>query len=221
MILSMAWSCNRYLKTLVGMLVVLFTYGCGDQHHDLPNISNRMITPADSVSFELPEQLSKFEPNTLTAEVIIDGGRKVLLTVDWVGKTVKGRVDNLTLGNHTFEIVYYISGVKVYTATSLPIRVEANKETGVSFTADMLRYPDNDADGITNLAELQADTNPDDPISRPPAEIPRYSNDYTMVDVVAFSLTEGIASSTDYETVVGFSLTAGISTSTDYIAGSL
>jgi hypothetical protein len=184
-------------------------------------MTDSAVEPENNFSVPLPKLLSKFDPNTLTAKVIIDGGREVSLMVDWVGKTVIGKVDNLALGNHTFEIVYYISGVKVYTATSLPIRVEANKETGVSFTADMLRYPDNDADGITNLAELQADTNPDDPISRPPAEIPRYSNDYTMVDVVAFSLTEGIASSTDYETVVGFSLTAGISTSTDYIAGSL
>jgi len=206
---------NRHFsRAFVGMMVILSLYGCGSS--DPPSMTDSAVEPENNFSVPLPELLSKFDPNTLTAKVIIDGVRIVALTVNLPGKTVTGKVDGLSLGDHTFEIIYSIGGVEVYIAKSLPLRIEADKETSVAFTEDMFQYPDNDKDGWTNIAELRAETDPNKNTDHPPVEIPRLSQDYEMVDVVAFSLTEGIASSTDYQTVAGFALTAGFATSTAY-----
>ncbi|MFY9268745.1 MAG: hypothetical protein WAO55_03230 [Candidatus Manganitrophaceae bacterium] len=153
----------------------------------------------ENFSVPLPARLQKHLTSNLTAEVIVDGGGPIPLTVDIPGKRVTGTLGNLAPGNHTFEIRYAMNGIPVATGAA-SATITAGQNTAVTITS--LRYPDSDGDGFTNLAELEifgfTSVAWNDRNSRPAAEIPRSSANYVMTDVIGTSPTVGTSTSVNY-----------------------
>jgi hypothetical protein len=174
--------------------------GCGSAA-DPPgtDMAGEQAGSSENFSTPLSVRLQKHLTSNLTAEVIVDGGAPIPLTIDIAGKRVIGPVGDLSPGNHIFEIRYAINGVLVASGTASAV-ISAGQNTIVTITS--LRYPDSDGDGFTNLAELEifgfTSVAWNDPNTRPLAEIPRFSANYVMTDAIGTSPTVGASTSKDY-----------------------
>ena len=141
-------------------IYLLFSSGCGSSP-DSPR-QPAGITPRGNFSAPLPGQLHSVSTDllpSLSAQVSVDGGTPIKLTVDPSNNQVIGNIDNLSEGNHTFTITYTINTVVVATA-SATATITAGTNTPVAFTANALTYPDDDKDGWTNLSELKNGSDP-------------------------------------------------------------
>ena len=145
-------------------------------------------------SAPLPIRLLKVFNGTLSAEVAVDGGVPILLTIDPGGTAVSGRIDNLSPGNHVFVIKYFIAGhgnkVMIATATT-NATITAEAVTAVAFSLNGMIYPDDDHDGFTNLAEVEVGTDPNNAADHPPGEWLRNSANYALNSVIGISSVVG------------------------------
>src|SRR3989304_9740287 len=179
----------------VGIFIILMTFGCGSitDHQDAtgPGGENR-VEAAGDFSAPIPSTLARHlvTGGGLTAQVIVDGGAPVNMTVDVAGNKVNGTIGALQGGSHTIEIVYFINGDEVARG-SKSVTVAAGATTTVSFAASDLRYTDTDKDGFTNLAEMERGTDWNNPTGKPAAELPRSSANYVLNDTMGVSPTDG------------------------------
>jgi hypothetical protein len=168
---------------LIGILLTLLLSSCG-QTTESPK-GNLDPNRGERLSIPVPIQLQKHLSNEMIAEIVVVGtGQTFPLVVDRATRTVTGTIDGVPIGEHTFELYFYINGIKVATARTAATIV-ANSTVLISFAS--LTYPDNDGDGFTNLAELEAGTDPNNAGSHPPAELPRASANYVMADLIGIS----------------------------------
>lgn len=180
----------------------LILAACGEgvdpQSNTLPTGSDEGA--GNGFSVPLPARLQKIVNGTLTAEVVLDGGAPIPLAVE--ANNVTGQINDLSVGNHTFVINYFVNGVLVATASTTG-NITAGATTAIIFAANTIRYPDNDGDGFTNLAEVEIGTDPNNSADRPPAESPRHSTNYILADIIGISPAVGgdggVASSADYK----------------------
>lgn len=204
-------------QAMIGLLsaLLLFLAACGQGVDPQPGGAG--LEPGNNFSAPLPGRLQKQFNGTLTAQIVVDGGAPVGLTVDLAGNTVTGQINDLSPGNHTFVINYFLSGVIVATASTTGT-ITAGGTTPIAFASNSIIYPDTDGDGFTNLAEIESNTLPNDPNSRPPGEGPRHSTNYVMADIMGISPVVGDATSTAYKTT-SVTSSLGRSTSANYVLG--
>ena len=148
--------------------ILLLAFGCQALEDSEPKST---IGPEGAISIIMPSSLTAFaECTSITAEVVVDDGTPIPLTVDCSTETVSGTIDDLEAGEHTFVINYFASGFLVGTA-STNATITADETTLVVFDSTDLAFPDDDADGVNNLDELTLGsdpTDPSDPLNQPP-----------------------------------------------------
>lgn len=206
---SLLFSIRSFSFFFIVLGLFLFALGCGDS-------GNRADPGAESSFFSapLPARFPQYLLSSLTVEVRVDEGGPIPLTVDDVNRRVRGTITGLVPGAHTVEIFFYLNGVIVATG-STTATVVAGQVTQVSF--DPILYPDGDGDGWVNLAELEWGTAWNDASIRPPAEIPRSSQDYVLSDLVGILPVIGASISPAYSEQVGIpSLVGEKATSPNY-----
>lgn len=200
------------LPLFTGILLMLYLSGCGQTTEsprgDLgPNGGERLSIP-------VPIQLQKHLSNGMLAQVVVvDTGQIFELSIDHSTRTVSGTISSVPEGAHLFELNFYIQGIKVATARTIATIV-ANSMVLISFAS--LTYPDNDGDGFTNLAELEAGTDANNAGSHPPAEVPRASANYAMSDVIGISPFVGTATNENKSISLGTLSFGGTQTSANY-----
>lgn len=187
-----AWS-----PIFLGLFLLLLTTGCG-QDFD-PGMEGEIGPAGENFSTPIPGLIGReklvLTPGELTAEVVVDGGSPTALDVDLDNKKVSGTIEDLSEGDHTFVVNYYINNVLVASGEQTAF-IQAGTNTTVAIPS--IRYPDSDGDGFTNLAELESGTDPLLASSRPPSEFPRFSKNYVLFDVAGLSFLTGHAESENY-----------------------
>jgi hypothetical protein len=223
----------------VALLIAIIGFGCGSNSStQSTNKDSKGTQPASKFSATIPSTLNRhwLKEGKLRAELTIvynkDGtvvADKQPLTIS--GNTVTGEFKELTAdasNSYTFTIDYYItrdddSRVKIATG-SVKHFVEAtpdNKPREVKIIT--IYYLDDDRDGFTNLAELELGTytKSGEQGIRPNAELPRSSTNYTFIDTMGITPSDGKTTvigqfkSTNYSIDVNTSV-AGQSKSTNY-----
>jgi hypothetical protein len=184
------FSKSRFLPLLIVISSFIFLFsGCGPDRE----FSQGHNDNAESFSMPVPARLQKHLFNEMLANIVVlDTGETFDLVIDHTNKTVSGTIRNIRSGPHTFELNFVIRRIKVATSRTTATIV---KGTTVLISFASLTYPDDDGDGFTNLAELEAGTDPNDAGSHPPAELPRSSANYVMTDVIGISPFVGTSTS--------------------------
>jgi len=149
------------------------------------------ITVANAISASFPNGLQENILVNLTAELEIEGIGTFPLSVDLDGTGdcgsagVCATVENIPEGNQTFTIRFLIGEIDVATANTTGTVASGASSLVLDFPA--VSYPDSDGDGFTNLAEIEIGFDPLLASSRPPADSPRFSSSYILVDRVGLS----------------------------------
>ena len=146
-----------FSRLIVGILAILVSFGCSQATE--PGISQA------NFSVPLDESLTaQYICANLTAEVVVDTGPPVPLTVDPLCSEITGTVTGLSAGDHTFTLNFYVfylsTQVLVATQTTPPITIVVGNNPPVDFTLVPMTYPDSDGDGLSNLEEVNAGTDP-------------------------------------------------------------
>jgi len=154
-----------YAKTTLILLFIslsLVLSGCSQNS----NPKNEINISDGNLSAPLPSALVVVDASTLVVE--LKEGDKIHacnnLSVDQSNGTFSCDL-SLPAGAHTLELVYSINDathgkVQVATSTGIQVDVKAGETTTSDFSATTLSYNDDDNDGINNLQELDAGTNP-------------------------------------------------------------
>lgn len=154
-----------HAKTTLILLFISFSLvlsGCSQNS----NPKNEINISDGSLSAPLPSALVVVDASTLIVE--LKEGDKIHtcnnLSVDQGSGTFSCDI-SLPAGTHTLELVYSINDVthgkvQVATTTGIQVDVKAGETTTSDFSTATLSYNDDDNDGINNLQELDAGTNP-------------------------------------------------------------
>lgn len=148
---------------IMAILLVLTLSACSQQ-------SSQDEASNDTFSAHLPKALKvlDLDETNLVVEVVVDGGARQACTdlvVDTMAGTYSCRIQ-LSAGSHTFTLVYSVidvayGTVQVATSSGINVNVVAGEETPADFSVATLTYDDGDGDGISNLDELDAGSNPE------------------------------------------------------------
>jgi len=231
---------DRLLEICITLFIVILSFGCGSNSGiQSTEKDTKDKQSAGSFSTTIPTTLSKhwLKEGKLSAELTIVYNKDNKTVVDKQpltisGNTVTGTINELTAdasNSYTFTIDYYITmddDTKVKVATgSTKHFVEAtpdNKPREVKINT--IYYLDDDRDGFTNLAEIELKTYTKlgETGIRPNAELPRSSTNYTLIDSMGISPSDGKTTvvgqfkSANYSIDVNTSL-AGQPKSTNYV----
>jgi hypothetical protein len=152
----MFYALTKYPASFFLLLALVISYGC------LPN--NAKST--NSLSITPPAQLNSRAlsddcANSLSADVLIDNqvvGKLQRQMDRWQGQV------NISRGTHTLKIEFKCTS-DAHGTLSLAINTQERNfsaNDNLSLASNDYQYPDNDSDGSSNLAELQAGTDPSD-----------------------------------------------------------
>jgi len=144
------------------MLVLILAVSACSQKTD----NNKMSVSGDRLSAPLPAALLTVDASNLLVD-IYDGGKSIPCTGLTVNQ-VKGTFScsaTLSAGSHSISLKYFIKDstygiVLVQTSSAISITVTAGETTTADFSLATITDIDSDGDGISNLAELNAGTNP-------------------------------------------------------------
>jgi len=190
---------THILRRLIVMTACLSLISCGvgsrpDNHLDIGS---------GELKIEFPPSLNKHvsESMLLKATISVDGRDTSALVVDRVTRSVKGRIKDITNGEHYLVVEFFIvdQGNDVSIAKGgIQINVDGAQVLEIQFEAFV--YLDGDKDGITNIAEIGIGTNYSDPNSKPDADNVHASENYFMLDnSMSESVSYGNAKSDNYE----------------------
>ena len=133
---------------------------------------NSISLSGDTLSAPLPSALLTIDETNLIVNVI-DGGNTIPcggLTVDQVAGTFSCNI-TLSAGSHSISLMYSINDVTygkvpVMSSSTVTINVTAGQTSTANFDTAIFTNIDTDGDGVSNLAELNAGTNPNSTICK-------------------------------------------------------
>lgn len=203
----------QYFTCTIALMLVGCNFGSSNN-----NTQAKPDKPTLQLRFATPKSLRSVSMTELRAYVTIDGGTPIPLEVN-TNNTITGTINNVTAGERELIITYYksINGTEVRLATfSTALNVHQGQVSTVELTEDDLdKNIDDDLDGYTNLAEINANTNPLDKSDTPHSELPwvrvangtsgsALSNNNLAIKYGLGESVNGIANSTNFKIVVGF-----------------
>ncbi|MCF6257475.1 MAG: hypothetical protein L3J98_12085 [Gammaproteobacteria bacterium] len=132
----------------------------------------------DKLSAPLPKAITALlvDDTSLIVDVVVNGDTDNPLrvknlavdTVDTTAGTFSGDVSGVPTGTSTLSLVYSIidptfGTIEVIRTADITVNVIANEDTPADFSSAEITYTDTDGDGISNLGELDAGTDPRTP----------------------------------------------------------
>ncbi len=129
----------------------------------------------DKLSAPLPKAITALllDDTSLIVDVVVNGDtdnplRVKNLAVDTTAGTFSGDVSGVPTGTSTLSLVYSIidpifGTIEVIRTADITVNVVANEDTPADFSSADITYTDTDGDGISNLDELDAGTDPRTP----------------------------------------------------------
>jgi len=148
---------------LFGLILTACGQSSGPQHG---------VISDDKLSAPLPKAITAFsvDGSTLIVNVVVNGDtdnplRVKNLSVNTTEGTFSGDVPGVPTGTSTLSLVYSIidpilGTIEVIRTADITVNVVANEDTPADFSSAEITYTDTDGDGISNLDELEAGTNP-------------------------------------------------------------
>ena len=121
-------------RVFMGIVMILLLLRCGDGSDQIDPV----VGSAKTFSAPLPERIPAYQMSDLTAEVRVDGGAPIPITVDVANSRVQGTITDLSPGSHNVDIVFYLNGVTVAIG-SATATVVSGQAAQMSF--DMIYYP--------------------------------------------------------------------------------
>jgi hypothetical protein len=166
------------------IVLIACTSGGGDDSSSTPQDKPDKTV---SVTSNVPPSITLYQQpgSTLRAELRIDNGTPMSMTVSANKDKVQAFVNTLKTQDYTFTLLYqfYANGTGINIAQGEVIQnVTDGQNVHLVFSA--FTYLDDDLDGFTNLAELAAGTDWNDILDRPLAEFPRNSANYVVADIM-------------------------------------
>jgi uncharacterized lipoprotein NlpE involved in copper resistance len=151
---------------LMTIVLALTLSGCNENSNQ-----DEVTASSDTLSAPLPNALNTLviDETNLVVEVSVDGGVPQActnLTVNQGNETFSCHI-TLSAGAHTLILFYSVidatyGTVQVATTSGINVDVIPGQTTPADLSTAMLTYDDFDGDGISNLDELDAGTNPGD-----------------------------------------------------------
>ncbi|MFV2055229.1 MAG: hypothetical protein ACC707_02135 [Thiohalomonadales bacterium] len=161
---GLPWSIKLvFILSLIVLALTLSACNRESQQQDKGSISK------DTLSAPLPEALLALVLNetNLVVEVVVDGGAPQIcnnLKVDQVKKTYSCSITLLS-GPHSLKLIHSIiddsyGTVRVTAVSGITVEIVPGQSTLADFSGSTVSDYDDDSDGITNLDELNAGTDP-------------------------------------------------------------
>ncbi len=159
---------STYTRIRLGLILVLLMLtlsACSQKSNNQGSVSDSTLSAA------VPDTLMAviFDASNLVVELVVDGGEPQActgLTVDHVNRTFSCSII-LLAGARSLSLIYSIDTkavafgiVNVTTTSAINVNIVAGQTTPVDFSTTTLTYLDLDEDGITNLEEINAGTDP-------------------------------------------------------------
>jgi hypothetical protein len=163
-ILGTVTAAKKLHLTFMAVMLAVALSGCSQTaNQDEVSVSN------DAMSAPLPDVLVALavDETNLVVEVIVDGGTPQACTnLSVVAGTFSCNV-TIPAGAHTLTLVYSIIDatygiVQVATSSGIAVDIVAGETTSADFSTATLTYDDGDGDGVRNIDELDAGTDPSD-----------------------------------------------------------
>jgi len=158
-----------FVKTILlftSLFLVLTTTGCGGGSESNPPPAE----PQTTSSMQLPVGInaSTLPVNgALHAYISVDGGSRQELSVDLGAQTVSGSLNGISPGNHIFiiEVVFiYNDNTEVMLGSAnISMDVSTGNNSLAVTSGDYDTTFDDDGDGVSNLAEMNTGTDPNNP----------------------------------------------------------
>ena len=156
---------NITLRLAFMLMVLVLTLSACSQKSS----QDEVLVSGDTLSAPLPSALLAFNETNLVVEVVVDFGAPQTcsnLSVDQVNGTYSCNI-TLSAGPHNISLVFSVidatyGTVQVAIASGIDVEVVPGQTATADFSTATINYDfDDDGDGINNLAELDAGTNPD------------------------------------------------------------
>jgi len=210
------------LAVLVMVLSTLFLTAC---ENSTPKSSTFLSSGGSSseLVFSFPDKLkNRVLPSggVLSAHILVDGSVRHELSVSTTTSQAVSGSFSSSLGSHTFQIVFEYtdsSGTPIQIVTASKNISVASGSNNLAFSSADYQFTDSDGDGVGNLAELIAATDPNDAASVPQITSPTttaapLAGSYTTAQTVTLSCNDtGLGCDKIYYTVDGSTPTASSS----------
>lgn len=188
-------------KTLVLQIVlticinfVLLACGSGISTGSFENQSGE-------INIELPSSINQHLTNTMNIEVrlTIDEKESYALTIDDTFNTISGTLPEQKSGEHTLLLEYQIehNGTRVSIATATFFMTIAN-EAITQVVLKKFNYTDSDMDGISNIAEINFQTDLFNSIEKPDMNGVHISSHYILNENITNPATADTAKAMHY-----------------------
>ena len=148
---------SSVLNFLLSFLLIVTFSGCGVENDG----SGATISSSEEnhLDFPLPKALGQVSDMSATLTISGVGTYNMTINSDNMASVT---VPGVPEGLHTFTITYYYQEIVVLATTSTSATVRAGKTTKVSFSSSPTNSDfDDDGDGVNNLDEVKAGTDPD------------------------------------------------------------
>jgi len=144
----------------------LAAVGCSSDDSSVTTVNSR--AQDSGISLPVAINTSALPANgALHAYISIDGGSRHELTIDLGSQSINGSIPGVSLGNHQFviEVVFlYDNNTETMLGrASTSINVGTGNNNLTISSSDYVTTFDDDGDGVDNLAELNAGTDPNNP----------------------------------------------------------
>ena len=162
---------NQQLHLVLVLLALVFTLSaCSD--NTSPNklqIRDKVVVANDKLYAPLPAQITELNSDNLIVAIGVNGDPPQPcnnLEVDQVAGTFSCNI-SLPAGSYSLVLQFTVNDdvygeVIVATSSAVDIDVASGQTTEADFSTATYTYLDNDNDGVSNLDELYAGTNPGD-----------------------------------------------------------
>lgn len=160
-------ACIKNVLLISSLPVLLLVAGCSSSDSS-GGVTARNDDQGDGIELPVAINAGALPSNgSLNAYISVDGGPRQALAVDLATQTVSGSLNGISTGSHQFliEVVFaYDNGTEVMLGrASVTMDVGSGDNSLTVNSGDYNTTFDDDNDGVSNLAELNAGTDPTNP----------------------------------------------------------